>query len=446
MGSESRMFGPTVEGHRAGRRFVAGFSSFLLTLGLLVVVAPAAASAAAACTGNEIVCENQLPGTPQSVWDVDGAGDPSIQGFATQMSVNRGNTIQFKIQTPASAYTIDIYRLGYYQGDGARKVASIVPSATLPQIQPACATDPATEIYDCGTWAVSASWAVPSTAVSGVYFARLNRADNNDSSHIPFIVRNDASTSQVVFQTSDSTWQAYNTYGGSSFYQGIQNGRAYKLSYNRPFATRDGASARDYLFSNEYPMIRFLESNGYDMSYISSLDTDISGSGRNGNGTNLLNHKVFLSVGHDEYWSANQRANVENARDAGVNLAFFSGNEVYWKTRWEASEDGSNTPDRTLVCYKDTWANAAIDPVESTSTWRDPRFGVGTAGKCIDRYRVHVERHRPGDHRQRGGRQASTVAQHCLGEFDDRRVSPWPRTPSGMSRTKTWTTDSGRLA
>ncbi len=100
MGSESRMFGPTVEGHRAGRRFVAGFSSFLLTLGLLVVVAPAAASAAAACTGNEIVCENQLPGTPQSVWDVDGAGDPSIQGFATQMSVNRGNTIQFKIQTP----------------------------------------------------------------------------------------------------------------------------------------------------------------------------------------------------------------------------------------------------------------------------------------------------------------------------------------------------------
>ncbi len=110
--------------------------------------------------------------------------------------------------------------MGYYQGDGARKVASIVPSATLPQIQPACATDPATEIYDCGTWAVSASWAVPSTAVSGVYFARLNRADNNDSSHIPFIVRNDASTSQVVFQTSDSTWQAYNTYGGSSFYQG----------------------------------------------------------------------------------------------------------------------------------------------------------------------------------------------------------------------------------
>ena len=358
-------------------RALAGILTTIAVVAGLLVVVPSAAAAAAVCTGNAIACENQLPGTPQSQWDVDGAGDPSIQGFATAMSANIGQTVQFKIKTDATAYTIEIYRLGYYQGDGARKIADVTPSAALPQNQPACATDPETEIYDCGTWGVSASWTVPSTAVSGVYFARLHRADRNDSSHIPFIVRNDDSTSQVVFQTSDSTWQAYNTYGGSSFYQGLQNGRAYKVSYNRPFATRDGVTARDYLFSNEYPMIRFLESNGYDMSYISSLDTDISGSGRNGNGTNLLNHKVFLSVGHDEYWSANQRANVENARDNGVNLAFFSGNEVYWKTRWEPSEDGSNTQDRTLVCYKDTWANTALDPVESTSTWRDPRFGVG---------------------------------------------------------------------
>ncbi len=293
------------------------------------------------------------------------------------MSVNRGNTIQFKIDTDATAYSIEIYRLGYYQGDGARKVADVSPSAPLPQNQPACANNPATEIYDCGTWAVSASWAVPATAVSGVYIARLIRSDTGGDSHIPFVVRNDGSNSDVVFQTSDSTWQAYNTYGQSDFYRGLANGRAYKVSYNRPFLTRGDNSGRDFLFSNEYPMLRFLEANGYDTSYISSLDTDQSGKNLNGNATNLLNHKVFLSVGHDEYWSADQRANVEAARDAGVNLAFFSGNEVYWKTRWEPSEDGANSPNRTLVCYKDTWANTQIDPVTSTSTWRDPRFGVG---------------------------------------------------------------------
>ena len=76
----------------------------------------------------------------------------------------------------------------------------------------------------------------------------------------------------------------------------------------------------------------------------------------------LLEHKVFLSVGHDEYWSAAQRANVEAAANAGVHLAFFSGNEVFWKTRWETSIDGTATPYRTLVCYKETHANAKIDP------------------------------------------------------------------------------------
>ncbi len=153
------------------------------------------------------------------------------------MSVNAGETEKFKIKTDARSYTVKIYRLGYYQGNGARYIADVPVTATLPQTQPACATDATTEIYDCGTWGVSASWTVPSTAVSGVYLARLYRADRDDASLIPFIVRNDASHSDVVFQTSDPTWQAYNTYGGSDFYQGLANGRAYKVSYNRPFAT-----------------------------------------------------------------------------------------------------------------------------------------------------------------------------------------------------------------
>ena len=77
-------------------------------------------------------------------------------------------------------------------------------------------------------------------------------------------------------------------------------------------------------------MVRWLERNGYDVSYFTGVDSDRHGS-------EILEHEAFLSVGHDEYWSAGQRANVEAARDAGVDLAFFSGNEVYWKTRWEAT-------------------------------------------------------------------------------------------------------------
>ncbi len=341
----------------------------LLGLGLLLGLVVAHPGRAAAACANAVACENELPGVPKSEWDVEGAGDPSIQGFATSMSVNAGQRVDFKIKTDAAAYTIKIYRLGYYQGLGARQVGTANPSASLPQRQPACVTDGNTDIYDCGTWGVSAGWQVPSTAVSGIYIARLIRTDTGGDSHIVFIVRNDGNTSDVLFQTSDSTWQAYNRYGGASFYVGgSQRAQAVKLSYNRPFATRQGIEARDFLFSNEYPMLRFLEQNGYDVSYVSGLDV----------GTDpalLPKHKVFLSVGHDEYWTKDQRANVTAARDQGVNLAFFSGNEVYWKTRWEPSQDGSNTPNRTYVTYKDTWANVRSDPVEPTPTWRDPRFG-----------------------------------------------------------------------
>ncbi|WP_225285088.1 DUF4082 domain-containing protein [Nocardioides nematodiphilus] len=343
-------------------------------LAALSVAPPSAAADPCGSGGNPVACENSKPGTPESEWEITGAGDSDIQGFSTDISVNAGSTIGFKIDTDARAYGITILRMGWYGGDGARQITTITPSATLPQTQPPCITDSTTELTDCGNWGLSASWAVPSTAVSGVYIAHLERVDNGDDSNITFIVRNDASHSAVVFQTSDPTWEAYNTYGGSDFYQGGAHGRAYKVSYNRPMLARLSPGGQDFLMANEYPAIRFLERNGYDLSYISGVDTDRYGS-------LLKNHQVFLSVGHDEYWSGAQRANVEAARDAGVNLQFLSGNEVYWRTRYETSIDAGHTPYRTLVTYKEAWAQAKIDPSpESTSTWRDPRYAPTSQG------------------------------------------------------------------
>lgn len=329
------------------------------------------------CYANSIQDENARTGTPASQWDVNGAGDPSIQGFATDISVNTGGTVAFKIKTVAASYTIDIYRMGYYQALGARKVASVQPSAALPQTQPACLNDSTTGLNDCGNWTLSASWSVPADAVSGIYFARLTRIDvpGDKASHIVFVVRNDSSQSDLLFQTSDTTWQAYNQYGGNSLYVGLPAGRAYKVSYNRPITTR-GTSPEDYVFNAEYPMVRWLEANGYDVTYSTGVDADR-------NGSLIPHHKVYMSVGHDEYWSAGQRANVEAARAAHVHLAFFSGNEIFWKTRWEPSTDGSGTAYRTLVCYKETHADAKIDPQDPptwTGTWRDPRFSPPADG------------------------------------------------------------------
>ena len=329
--------------------------------------------AQSSCGGsiNPIACENQKTGDPASQWDVSGAGDATLQGFATDISVNVGGTVRFKVNTTASTFGIDIYRLGYYGGFGARKIASLTNIAG--RNQPACLTDAPTGLVDCGNWIESASWVVPTSAVSGIYFAKLTRFDTGGASHIVFVVRDDAGHSDLLFQTSDETWQAYNRYGGNSLYTGQPAGRAYKVSYNRPFTTRDYLPLT-FVFDTEYPMVRWLEANGYNVSYFTDVDSDRFGS-------EILEHKIFLAVGHDEYWSGPQRANVEAARTAGVNLAFFSGNEIFWKTRWENSIDGSGTSYRTLVCYKETHAGAKIDPTPVwTGTWRDSRFSPPADG------------------------------------------------------------------
>lgn len=333
---------------------------------------------------NSIVLENQQTGSPQSEWDLNGSGSSNIEGFAVDMSVNRGGTVAFKINTDSTNYRINIYRLGYYGGMGARKVATLQQNTASVQLPPF--TDTAIGLVDAGNWKVSASWAVPSTAVSGVYIAKMVRQDGTaGANHIPFIVRDDGVQHDVVFQTSDTTWHAYNGWGSYSLYGGTATAsndhRAYKVSYNRPIATRDGvglyAGPQDFVFGVEVAAIRWLEANGYDVCYLAGVDTDR-------HGAELLNHKVFLSVGHDEYWSGNQRANVEAARAAGVHLAFLSGNEVFWKTRWESSTvttDGSPTAYRTLVCYKETRENAKVDPTPAwTGTWRDPRFSPPADG------------------------------------------------------------------
>ncbi|RWY74304.1 DUF4082 domain-containing protein [Rhizobium leguminosarum] len=340
--------------------------------------------AAAAAASNLIVLENQKQGNPESEWGIDGAGSSNIEGFATDISVDNGKTISFKINTNSTNYRIDIYRLGYYGGMGARKVDTIQHTGL--QNQPNPLRNATTGTVDAGNWAVSASWTAPEDAVSGVYIAKLVRQDGTSGeNHIPFIVRDDDSHSDIVFQTADQTWQAYNGWGGANLYggngpaTGQGAGRAYAVSYNRPIATRGGvgtfAGPQDYLFGAEYAGIYWLEQNGYDVSYLSGVDADRYGS-------LLLNHKTYVDAGHDEYWSGQQRTNVEAARDAGVNLMFWSGNEVYWRTRWGNAYSADGTPYRTLITYKETFSpGASIDPSnEWTGTFRDPRLSPPAVG------------------------------------------------------------------
>jgi len=382
------------------RRRAAAFRSLLALGGLAFAVlgvvlldlggtaAVAAGSEASLCAPpikNPIACENAKPGDPERDWQIKGIGDKTIQGFATAISVNPGETENFKIDTDATKYNIRILRLGWYGGDGARVIEPpFKPSAKLPQEQPACMHEKETGLTDCGNWGVSASWKVPSDAVSGLYMAELEREDTGGASQIFFVVKNEESHAPIVLKTSDASWEAYNAYGGNSLYsctnEWCPEGKpeaykaAYSVSYNRPFdGTLETDAGQSAPFYAEYQMIRFLERNGYNMTYLAQPDIQA-------HPELLKNHKTFIASGHDEYWSGGERAAVESAREAGVNLAFFTGNEIFWKTRYGPSMEG--TPNRTLTTYKETHFNGPVDPQEpnvATSSWADARFKSGGA-------------------------------------------------------------------
>src|SRR5262249_53105672 len=141
------------------------------------------------------------------------------QGFTTSISTPLGGTVQFKIdnQTGDGNYQIQIYRLGYYGGDGATLVTTLNHSGS-PVVQPNPLTHAPTGEGDPRNWGVTDSWAVPSSATSGVYVA--NVIDGSQIFQIPFVITNPSSTSDIVFQTSDETWQAYNGWGGDNLYGG----------------------------------------------------------------------------------------------------------------------------------------------------------------------------------------------------------------------------------
>ncbi|RUR86784.1 N,N-dimethylformamidase beta subunit family domain-containing protein [Chlorogloeopsis fritschii PCC 9212] len=304
---------------------------------------------------NPIYLENLNSGTTN--WKLVNRASGEIAGYASATSVNKGATLDIKVSLgQPGQFTIDVYRLGYYRGTGGRLMAS---SGSLNgTTQPACTLDPDTRLIECN-WSTSYTVQVGNNWTSGLYVAKLTDQATSKIAHVWFVVRDDSSTADIVFQSAVSCVLAYSTTGGYSLYSfnSIGGQRAFKVSYDRPFsqASYQESYEFDTMLRWEYNMVRWLESQAYNVTYTDNMQV-------HSNGQSLLNHKVFLSVGHDEYWSKEMRDAVEAARSAGINLGFFSANTCYWRVRFENSTSaaGQVNPNRVMACYKQDWAS---DPV-----------------------------------------------------------------------------------
>lgn len=289
---------------------------------------------------NAIQIENAKPGNTD--WVLFHEADGQIEGYASATSVNLGETIRFYVHAVSSTYTMNVYRMGWYSGAGARKVLGPIQRTSVTQPMPAA--DPVTGLIECN-WLDPYSLTIPNDWTSGIYLVKLSADGLQRDKYIVFVVRDDARFSNHNFQSTVTTSQAYNNWGGKSLYGYNSDGEvaADKVSFNRPYA--DGSGTGTFLFRWEYNMVRFMEREGYDVTYSTNVDT-------HRNAALLLNHEDFLSIGHDEYWSWEMRANVQAARDAGIDLGFFCGNSIYWQIRFEPSTiDGA--ADRVMVGYKE---------------------------------------------------------------------------------------------
>lgn len=335
---------------------------------------------------NLIQLENAKTGT--TAWQLSSPvsyPNPEIEGYASATSVNRGGSIDLLVNVKdTGTYRIDTYRIGWYGGDGGRLVDSRTGITGVQQTMPSFDSF---GMKSC-SWTSPQTLTIPSDAsdwTSGVYLAKLTKTSgtgNGKQSHIIFTVRDDDRHSDFLFQSAVTTWQAYNDWGGRSFYTATQ---ARKVSFNRPygaslavqagrtawaigtgsgeFITNSYALGRYHNCGSEINMVRWMEKQGYDVSYSTDIDTHLAPS-------QLLIHKAFIIVFHDEYCSTAMRNGLEAAIAAGVHLACFAANTYYWHVRFEDSE-------RTLVCYKQ-FVNDDPDPLHGTQEETDLWAGLPT--------------------------------------------------------------------
>ncbi|MGG1630945.1 N,N-dimethylformamidase beta subunit family domain-containing protein [Rossellomorea sp. NRS-1567] len=284
-------------------------------------------------------------------WKIDKKSS-SIQGYADKPSYQPGDNVNLYISSQYG-YGAEIYRMGYYSGEGAKL------KETLGYISPYKQSNNNRNPENLGAnWVKSVNFPIPEDWESGMYLIKLVDSRLN-ASYIPIVVNSNVKN-EIGIVIATNTYQAYNNWGGKSFYGYNSSNKepSIKLSYHRPYQEGNGAGQ---FFHYEYNLVRWLEKKGYKLNYYSNVDI---ARGK----LEMDNPKLLIIPGHDEYWTKETRDSIEQLSKSNMNLANFNANVGYWQVRFE--EDAS-----TIVSYK---AKASQDPYQKilpskvTTQFRNP--------------------------------------------------------------------------
>lgn len=298
-----------------------------------------------------------------ATWLAPQALGRTIEGFSSTVSIAPTQRLFLHVSTsPGASYRVEVYRLGWYDGTGARLLECIPSCAASELGRPRSIPAP-----DPETGEIRAGWPVTDRVTgtrgwpSGYYIAELELTSGpgaGTAATVPFVVRATAADPAPILVVAPvNTWQAYNTWGGKSLYVNLigpnRKDYARAVSFDRPY---DSAQSRTLLYW-EYPLARFLERNGYDVAYTTDVDVDRDPA-------QLERYALVIVPGHSEYWTKTTRDALENARDSGTNLAFIGGNDGYWQARYADNR-------RTLLEYRDSAFDPDPDAATKTIRFRD---------------------------------------------------------------------------
>ncbi len=252
----------------------------------------------------------------------------TIEGYCSHTSVSTGETLDVFVSTSQpSEVSIDIYRMGYYGGKGGRHMGTYGPIFVEPQPTPPVGEH---RLREC-KWKRTVEIKIPKEWVSGVYLGKLSCQENRYQSYIIFVVRDDRKA-DILVQTSDTTWQAYNKWPDNySLYDGDPPHGVWSattwISCDRPYGLcpqvvdQPLSQGSGEFLCWEYPLCYWLEQHGYDVTYCSNADTHT-------NDAKLNRVKCFFSVAHDEYWSIEMYENIKSAIQNGLSIGFLAGDTV----------------------------------------------------------------------------------------------------------------------
>ncbi|MHB1987095.1 MAG: N,N-dimethylformamidase beta subunit family domain-containing protein [Acidimicrobiales bacterium] len=311
-----------------------------------------------------VVKENEHQGTTE--WLVSGTPPQGVEGYLSQVSARPGDELTLYVNSSARRLDVKAYRMGWYQGKGARLVEDLGTAPAKVQAPPQFT--PGINMLEC-RWTPTMKIGVGNDWPPGYYLLRVG-TDRGWSQWVPLVVRDDSSHARIVVQSSVTTWQAYNLWGGYSLYFGNDPGggqsyanRSRVVSFDRPYAPGFEDGSAD-LFGNEYPLVALAEREGLDVTYWTDIDL-------HARPELLSNHTCLVSLGHDEYWSSSMRYGVQSAVNRGLNFAVLGANACYRHIRLASSPLGEY---RHEICYKDALEDPLYgkDNAEVTSNWNQP--------------------------------------------------------------------------